>query len=117
VAKIESAAAVTNFHVRPLSTVQLGQVLYSTSYLAHTAYLIRMSENLQMRMYSKGSSANHAVPPDETFYLLSGLQIICPPFDKKTIVGAKAETPPFTRSLRCLAAALTETKQAETLFA
>jgi hypothetical protein len=32
-------------------------------------------------------------------------------------VGAKAETPPFTRSLRCLAAALTETKQAGTPFA
>jgi hypothetical protein len=32
-------------------------------------------------------------------------------------VGAKAETPPFARSLRCLAAALTETKQARTPFA
>jgi hypothetical protein len=32
-------------------------------------------------------------------------------------VGAKAETPPFARSLRCLAAALTETKQAGTPFA
>jgi hypothetical protein len=32
-------------------------------------------------------------------------------------VGAKAETPPFARSLRCIAAALTETKQAGTPFA
>jgi hypothetical protein len=32
-------------------------------------------------------------------------------------VGAKAETPPLARSLRCLAAALTETKQAGTPFA
>jgi hypothetical protein len=32
-------------------------------------------------------------------------------------VGAKAETPPFARSLHCLAAALTETKQAGTPFA
>jgi hypothetical protein len=32
-------------------------------------------------------------------------------------VGAKAKTPRFARSLRCLAAALTETKQAGTPFA
>jgi hypothetical protein len=32
-------------------------------------------------------------------------------------VGAKAETPPFARSLRCIAAAPTETKQAGTHFA
>jgi hypothetical protein len=33
------------------------------------------------------------------------------------VVGEKAKTPPFARSLRCLAAALTETKQAGTPFA
>jgi hypothetical protein len=38
-------------------------------------------------------------------------------YAKAVSVGAKAETPPFARSLRCLAAALSETKQAGTPFA
>jgi hypothetical protein len=37
--------------------------------------------------------------------------------DDDMVVGAKAETPPFARSLRWLAAALTETKQAGAPFA
>jgi ATP-dependent DNA helicase PIF1 len=43
----------------------------------------------------------------------AGKKVLIP----KICVGAKAETPPFARSLRCLAAALTETKQAGTPFA
>jgi hypothetical protein len=34
---------------------------------------------------------------------------------RKTSVGAKAETPPFARSLRCLAAALTDKAGRDTL--
>jgi hypothetical protein len=47
------------------------------------------------------------------------LRALCQIYEEEVAdtVGAKAETPPFARSLRCLAAAMTETKQAGTPFA
>jgi hypothetical protein len=96
----EAIAGGSKVHAKDGTTSQLAFHLQKVT--AQYPFVRALAEGVPPPLHPRAEARGRA-PPTAT--------------RRKASVGAKAETPPFARSLRCLAAALTETKQAGTPFA